>query len=46
MCAGVGHVQRRGARRFARQTAKKAVDGEINGALGMSKVGFDAADSP
>jgi hypothetical protein len=35
-----------GARRFARQTAKQAVEGEIKGALGMSKVGFAAADSP
>jgi len=31
-----------GARRLARQTAKKAVEGEIKGALGMSKVGFAA----
>ena len=31
-----------GGRRFARQTAKKAVEGEIKGALGMSKVGFAA----
>ena len=31
-----------GARRLARQTAKKAVGGEIKGALGMRKVGFAA----
>jgi len=31
-----------GGSRLARQTAKKAVEGEINGALGMSTVGFAA----
>jgi hypothetical protein len=36
----------KGARRFARQTAKKAVEEEIKGAVGMRKVGFAAADSP
>jgi hypothetical protein len=31
-----------GTRRFAQQTAKKAVEREIKGAPGMSKVGFAA----
>ena len=37
---GVGHMHSRGSSRFARQTTKKAVEGEITGALGMSKVGL------